>query len=101
MDLTILTAVAVFFHLGTSIAASLLKDKTDQAKIAALNSKVDQIFGIVSALAPAIPTSAPKTLGQGLTDAAQIGNALAGAIALAASPPAPNAGGVGGPANAG
>jgi hypothetical protein len=77
MSLTILTAVAVFVHLGTSIAALLLKDRTDQQKISELNSKVDQVLGIVTAVAPVLPTTLPKTLGQGLADVAAVAGALA------------------------
>jgi hypothetical protein len=83
LDLTLLTAVAVFFHLGTSIAASLLKDKTDQAHIATLNTKVDQVLNVVQQIAPAIPTSTPKNLGQGLSDLASLAQALAATLPAA------------------
>jgi hypothetical protein len=81
MDLTLLTAVAVFFHLGTSIAASLLKDKTDQAHIATLNTKVDQVLNVVQQIAPAIPTTTPKNLGQGLADLAALAQSLGASLA--------------------
>jgi hypothetical protein len=100
LDLTLLTAVAVFFHLGTSIAASLLKDKTDQAHIATLNTKVDQVLNVVQQIAPAIPTSTPKNLGQGLADLA----ALAQSLSTTINPPgasAPSLTVVGGTSNAG
>jgi hypothetical protein len=102
MDLTLLTAVAVFFHLGTSIAASLLKDKTDQAHIATLNTKVDQVLNVVTAIAPAVPTRTPQNLGQGLADLAALAQALGASLnnnSLAA--PAAPLTVVGGTSNAG
>ncbi len=80
LSLFLLTSLAVFFHLGTNIAGQLLKDNTDRKKIEAINARVDQIFGVVSALAPALPTAVPKTAGQVLADAAAVADALAPSV---------------------
>jgi hypothetical protein len=104
LDLTLLTAVAVFFHLGTSIASSLLKDKTDQAHIATLNTKVDQVLNVVQQIAPAIPTTTPKNLGQGLADLAALAQSLSQSLSTTINPPVATTGAltvVGGTSNAG
>ena len=54
LSVTFVTALAVFFHLGTTLASQVLRDATDRRKIAALDAKADQIFGAVTALAPVI-----------------------------------------------
>ena len=82
-SLQLLTALAVFVHLGTAIASMLLKDNTDQKKIEAINTKTDQVLGIVTAIAPAIPTTAPKTITQIASDLATAASALAAATAPA------------------
>ena len=92
IDLTLLTALAVFVHLGTALAGSFLKDRTDQAKIEAINAKTDQVLGIVTAIAPAVPASAPKTITQVASDLASVAAALAAAtapVAPAAATPTP------------
>lgn len=92
INLSLLTALAVFFHLGASVARTILKDNTDRAKIDKIDSGVSQVLGVVSAIAPAVPTTTPKTLSQVASDLAGVAQALAAATA-----PVPN----GGASNAG
>jgi hypothetical protein len=87
LDISLMTALAVFVHLGTGIASMLMKDKTDQAKIAQINAKTDQILNVVTAVAPAVPAAAPKTVSQIAGDIAD----LAAALAAATKPNAPAA----------
>jgi hypothetical protein len=84
-DLTTLMALAVFVHLGTSLASTFLHSRTDQAKIAVIDAKTDQVLALVTAIAPAIPTRAPKTIVQAAADVA----GLAQSIASATAPVAP------------
>jgi hypothetical protein len=77
LSLAALTMLAVFIHLGTSLASSFLKDNTDRKKLAAIDAKTDQVLGVVSAIAPAVPATAPKTISQIASDLAAVSAALA------------------------
>jgi hypothetical protein len=83
INLQLLTALAVFLHLGTTLAGQFLKDKTDQKKIAAIDSKTDQVLSVVTAIAPALPTVAPKTVAQVAGDLAAVAQSLSQALAPA------------------
>ena len=85
LDLSLLTALAVLFHLGTNLAATVLKDNTDRRKIADLNTKVDQVLTVVQAVAPAVPQAAPKTIAQVAGDLADVATALAALSTLRAT----------------
>jgi hypothetical protein len=91
LDLSILTAIAVLVHLGVGIAGTLLKDNTDRVKLAAIDTKTDQLLATVVQIAPAVPTQAPKNIADVAGDLANVAAALA-----ALSTPAPTAGAVGG-----
>lgn len=80
-NIQLLTAFAVFVHLGAALASMLMKDKTDQKKIAEITTKTDQAVSLLSAVAPAIPQTAPKTIPQIASDLAAVSAALATALA--------------------
>ena len=83
LDLNAVTALAVFLHLGTSLARVFLKDNTDRKKLDGIDAKIDTVAGAVATLAPAVPAQAPKTLPQVAADLAAVAQALAAAAAPA------------------